>query len=199
LQLVRPDGNGRTNANRDGVYRVVQVPLSYTLGHLRRLIKFLFQPAKEKEMGGLYNFRNPAQHTSLPLHSKPLAPSSSKGKDPTLDLDPEPGHLFEVQKRIVVSRHGEIESGKTWVKASTVRDPYHYPGNGAERSLLNAEDGEDDIWQWEAEEDFKLSQLWAPGGDLEKGIIYVRLSASCTRWANLMFVISIMTLRPKFT
>ena len=127
-------------------------------------------------MGGSYNFRRAAQHASLSLHPRRPAPSSYKGKEPDLDSDPEPGHLFEVQKHIVISRPGEIKTGKTFVKASTTRDPYHYPGNGAECSLLDAENGEDETWRWEAEEDFKLSQLWAPGGDLEKGIIYVRLS-----------------------
>jgi hypothetical protein len=132
-------------------------------------------------MGGLYNFRRAARHSSISLRPRHPAPSASKGKEPALDFDPEPGHLFEVQKCVVMSRPGEIQSGKTWVKASTARDPYHYPGNGAEGSLLDAEDGEDESWQWEAEEDFKLSQLWSPGGDLEKGIVYVRLSAFYTR------------------
>ncbi|KAG2340311.1 hypothetical protein BDR05DRAFT_967081 [Suillus weaverae] len=169
FQLIRPGGDGRSYTNKDGVYRVVQVPLTYTLGHLRKLIKFVFQPAKESEMGGSYRFRRAARHASIPRHP---VPSSSKGKQPVPGFDPEPGHLFEVQKDIEISRSGEITSGRTTTKASTTRDPYHYPGNGSEGSLLDAEDGEDDIWRWEAEEDFQLSQLWAPGGDLEKGIIY---------------------------
>jgi hypothetical protein len=172
FQLIRPDGDGRSHTNKDGVYRVVQVPLTYTLGHLRKLIKFVFQPAKESEMGGSYRFRHAARHASIPLYTGHTVSSSSKGKQPASDFGPEPGHLFEVQKDIEISRSGEITSGKTTVKASTTRDPYHYPGNGSEGSLLDAEDGEDEVWQWEAEEDFKLSQLWAPGGDLEKGIIY---------------------------
>ncbi|KAG1845401.1 hypothetical protein C8R48DRAFT_444205 [Suillus tomentosus] len=172
FQLIRPDGDGRSHTNKDGVYRVVQVPLTYTLGHLRKLIKFVFQPAKESEMGGSYRFRRAARHASIPLHARHSVPSSSKGKQPVLCFDLEPGHLFEVQKDIEISRSGEIKSGMTTVKASATRDPYHYPGNGSEGSLLDAEDGEDDIWRWEAEEDFQLSQLWAPGGDIEKGIIY---------------------------
>ncbi|KAG2152598.1 uncharacterized protein EDB93DRAFT_1102927 [Suillus bovinus] len=172
FQLIRPDGDGRSHINKDGVYRVVQVPLNYTLGHLRKLIKFVFQPAKESEMGGSYHFRRTARHATIPRYARHPVPSSSKGKQPALDFDPEPGHLFEVQKDIEISRSGEITSGMTTVKASTARDPYHYPGNGSEGSLLDAEDGEDDIWRWEAEEDFQLLQLWAPGGDLEKGIIY---------------------------
>ncbi|KAG1727496.1 hypothetical protein EDB19DRAFT_1749935 [Suillus lakei] len=172
FQLIRPDGDGRSHTNKDGVYRVVQVPLTYTLGHLRKLIKFVFQPAKESEMGGSYRFRRAARHASIPLHARYPVPSSSKGKQPVPDFDPELGHLFEVQKDIEISRSGEITSGQTTAKASTMRDPYHYPGNGSEGSLFDAEDGEDDIWRWEAEEDFQLSQLWAPGGDIEKGIIY---------------------------
>lgn len=123
-------------------------------------------------MGGSYRFRRAARHASIPLHARHSVPSSSKGKQPALCFDLEPGHLFEVQKDIEISRSGEIKSGMTTVKASTTRDPYHYPGNGSEGSLLDAEDGEDDIWRWEAEEDFQLSQLWAPGGNIEKGIIY---------------------------
>lgn len=126
-------------------------------------------------MGGSYRFRRAARYASIPLRARHPATSSPKGKQPALGFDYEPGHLFEVQKDIEISRSGEITSGKTTLKASTARDPYHYPGNGSEGSLLDAEDGEDDIWRWEAEEDFQLSQLWAPGGDLEKGIIYVRL------------------------
>lgn len=126
-------------------------------------------------MGGSYRFRRAARHASIPLRARHPATSSSKGKQPALDFNHEPGHLFEVQKDIEISRSGEMTSGNTTVKASTARDPYHYPGNGSEGSLLDAEDGEDDIWRWEAEEDFQLSQLWAPGGDLEKGIIYVGL------------------------
>ncbi|KAG2139250.1 hypothetical protein DEU56DRAFT_324469 [Suillus clintonianus] len=170
FQLIRPDGDGRSHANKDGVYRVVQVPLTYTLGHLRKLIKFVFQPAKESEMGGSYHFRRAARHASIPWYAR--HPSSYKGKEPALDFDLEPGHLFEVQKDIEISRSGEIIRGMTTVKSSTLRDPYHYPGNGSEGSLLDAEDGEDDVWRWEAEEDFQLSQLWAPGGDIKKGIIY---------------------------
>jgi hypothetical protein len=196
FQLIRPDGDGRSHTNKDGVYRVVQVPLTYTLGHLRKLIKFVFQPAKESEMGGSYRFRRAARYASIPLRERHPATSSSKGKQPALGFDHEPGHLFEVQKDIEISRSGEITSGKTTLKASTARDPYHYPGNGSEGSLLDAEDGEDDIWRWEAEEDFQLSQLWAPGGDLEKGIIYVRLVFVCS-WTYLMFMNSIMTLRLK--
>lgn len=147
-------------------------------------------------MGGSYRFRRAARYASIPLRERHPATSSSKGKQPALGFDHEPGHLFEVQKDIEISRSGEITSGKTTLKASTARDPYHYPGNGSEGSLLDAEDGEDDIWRWEAEEDFQLSQLWAPGGDLEKGIIYVRLVFVCS-WTYLMFMNSIMTLRLK--
>ncbi|KAG1731082.1 uncharacterized protein EDB91DRAFT_1338665 [Suillus paluster] len=96
------------------------LPLTYTLGHLQKLIKFVFQPAKESEMGGSYNFRHATRHASLPLHARRPVPSSSKGKQPALDLDPEPGHLFEVQQDIEISRSGKKTSGKTLVKASTM-------------------------------------------------------------------------------
>ncbi|OJA10087.1 hypothetical protein AZE42_07286 [Rhizopogon vesiculosus] len=145
FQLVRPDSinDRRSHANNDGVYRVVQVPLNYTLGYLLKLIKFVFQLAKEKEMGGAYNFRRAIQYASLLLHSNRWVPSSSKGQNTALD----PGHLYEVQKDIVMLCLGEIKSGKIWVKASAARDPYHYAGNGVEACLLDTEDGEEETWQ----------------------------------------------------
>jgi hypothetical protein len=67
FQLIQLDGDGRSHTNKDGIYRVVQVPLTYTLSHLQKLIKFVFQPVKESEMGGSYHFQHTAQHASIPL------------------------------------------------------------------------------------------------------------------------------------
>jgi len=46
FQLMHFHADGR-DSKRDGVYRVVQVPLNYTLAHLRKLIAYDFDPARQ--------------------------------------------------------------------------------------------------------------------------------------------------------
>ncbi|KIK90652.1 hypothetical protein PAXRUDRAFT_831522 [Paxillus rubicundulus Ve08.2h10] len=163
LQLNHPRADGR-DLDRDGIYRIVQVPLNYTLAHLRKLIEYVFIPATDAELIESYKLRRPSRRTSRVV-------SSSKGKRPELPPDPV-GHLFEVQKRVVMGRPGEIKDAQTWVKASTVRDPYHYPGNESEDSLWLDDAHESEEWRWEAEEDFTLTKVWPKGGDLARGITY---------------------------
>jgi hypothetical protein len=150
FQFVRPGISPRLG----GVYRVVQVPLSYNFIHLRCLIAFLY--------GGGYV------------------------------LDGEDKHLFEVKKRAVTYNQtykpGQIRSGVTVAKLSSVRDPCRYRPEDDEDTLLDAnEKGEDDdseaecsedseeggSWIWAAEEDFTLGHAWPRGADLARGIIYV--------------------------
>ncbi|KIJ58157.1 hypothetical protein HYDPIDRAFT_44606 [Hydnomerulius pinastri MD-312] len=161
FQLVHPRADGR-NVDRDGVYRVVQVPLTYTLAHLRKVIEYVFDPASDSEIIEPYNLRRPSRRLSRGV-------ASNKGKQP--ELVPV-GHLFEVQKRVTMGRHGEIKEAQTWIKASTVRDPYHYPGNESEDSLWLEDEGEGSTWRWEAEEDLTLMKVWPKGGDLARGITY---------------------------
>lgn len=97
--------------------------------------------------------------------------SSSKGKQ--VELEGPVGHLFEVQRKVKMGSAGQIKDAQTLAKASTVRDPYHYPGNESEDSLWLDDDGAGEEWKWEAEEDFTLSKVWPKGGDLARGIVYV--------------------------
>ncbi|KAF9226199.1 hypothetical protein BS17DRAFT_776871 [Gyrodon lividus] len=163
LQFIHPRADGR-DVDRDGIYRIVQVPLNYTLAHMRKLIEYVFTPATDSEIIEPYKLRRPSRRTSR-------VASSSKGKQPELLPDPV-GHLFEVQKRIVMGHPGEIKDAQTWVKASTVRDPYHYPGNESDDSLWLDPGGKGEEWRWEAEEDFTLMKVWPKGGDLKRGITY---------------------------
>ncbi|KAF8223448.1 hypothetical protein L208DRAFT_1411828 [Tricholoma matsutake] len=154
FQLVRPGISPRLG----GVYRVVQVPLSYTFVHLRCLIAFLYG-------GGCV-------------------------------VDNEDRHLFEVVKRAAVYNQSykpcQIKSGVTVVKLSSVRDPCRYRPEGDEDALgdgdgdANVGEGDeseaertDDCeegkgWIWAEEEDFTLAHAWPRGGDISRGIIYVR-------------------------
>ena len=148
------------------MYRVVQVPLNYTLAHLRKLIAYVFDPAKKDEITAPYNLRRPPSRLSCTVPS-----TKGKGKESTAPTDLV-GHLFEVQKQVKVGQDGMIEEGLTWVKSSTTRDPYHYPANDLEGTLFL--DDESDQWRWEAEEDIQLAKVWPKGGDLSRAIVYVR-------------------------
>lgn len=163
FQLIHPRVDGR-HLDRDGIYRIVQVPLNYTLAHLRILVQYIFEPAKEEEIVEPYSLRRGSRRASA-------ASSVHKGKQAEL---PGPvGHLFDVQRKVKMGSPGQIKEAQTWVKASMVRDPYHYPGSDSGDSLWLDEDGAGEDWNWEPEEDFTLAKVWPKGGDLARGITYV--------------------------
>lgn len=163
FQFIHPRVDGR-EIDRDGIYRIIQVPLNYTLAHLRKLIKYVFDPATEAEIAEQYSLRRSSRRTSS---------ASSSGKGKQVELEDPVGHLFEIQRKIKMAGAGQIKEAQTLVKASTTRDPYHYPGNDSEDSLWLDDDGAGEEWKWEAEEDFTLSKVWPKGGDLARGICYV--------------------------
>jgi len=65
---------------------------------------------------------------------------------------------------------GQVKSGKTFVKLSSLRDPY-YSAKSIMDLVENAEsnvggigdDEGDDDWRWEAEEDFTVGHVWESG------------------------------------
>ncbi|KAF8552133.1 hypothetical protein OG21DRAFT_1511845 [Imleria badia] len=162
FQFIHPRVDGR-EIDRDGVYRIAQVPLNYTLAHLRKLIQYIFDPATDAEIVESHSLRRSSRRTSS-------VPSSSKGKK--VELEDPVGHLFEMERKIKMGYAGQIKTSQTWAKASTVRDPFHYPGNDSEDSLWLEDDGAGEEWKWQAEEDFTLSKVWPKGGDLARGIVY---------------------------
>jgi hypothetical protein len=159
FQFIR---DGAQRKDREGVYRIAQVPLNYTFRHLHKLLYFLFDG--------------------------PVAPSTTtnsvsakrKRKDGKQE---EFGHLFEAQKSVVVyslaHKPGQIKSGRTWAKLSSVRDPYRYREDEASERDDNDVDSDGDNkseiaeWKWEAEEDLTLAHVWPHGPDLSKAIVYV--------------------------
>lgn len=165
FQFVHPRVDGR-DIDKEGIYRIVQVPLNYTLAHIRKLIQYIFDPATDAEIVEPYSVRRTARRPSA-------VSSSSKGKQ--VELEDPVGHLFEIQRKVKMGCAGRIKSAQTWAKASTVRDPYHYPGNDSGDSLWLDDEGAGEEWKWEAEEDFTLSKVWPKGGDLARGMVYVSI------------------------
>ncbi|KAJ7731103.1 hypothetical protein DFH07DRAFT_847587 [Mycena maculata] len=139
----------------DGIYRVVQVPQSYTLVHLKSLLGFLF--------GGAYG--------QIP----PSAEEEEEG----------PAYIFEIKKRMALYsslyKPGQIKYGSTWAYSSSILDPYLYypdwdtdddPGEEARDSTPPMEEPVEDERKWTAEEDLTIAHVWPEGGDMTRGIIY---------------------------
>ncbi|KAF8801085.1 hypothetical protein BYT27DRAFT_7262312 [Phlegmacium glaucopus] len=148
-----------------GVYRIVQVPLNYTLVHLKCLIAFLFNTPSCYHRSGAINDPN---------------------DDHLFEV------ISKVTMYSPLYKPGQIRSGHTTVKLSNVRDPcrwrsqYGY-GNDSEEDELDdseedreevIEDGdgdsaeEQDDWKWEDEEDYTLGHVWPGGLDIHRGLIY---------------------------
>lgn len=176
MQLVVDGDTARRT--RGGVHRVVQIPNNYTFRHLHKLILFLF-----------------ASDIDTP---------SSKGKARATSTSTPTwgGHYFQVIKHVSLypeSKHPGVmkPDGHTYAKLSSVRDrklfrdlcdpsPSSAFNTTTEDASLPAmlededadanEDGERGEWTWEAEDDFTIGHVWPRGPEIDRGIIYVRLS-----------------------
>lgn len=144
----------------EGVYRIAQVPKSYTLLHLRYLISFLF------------------------------ASGSKRAKGYTHDDGGIPAHLFELKKKVELYsedyRVGVIKKGETYVRASNVSNPYTYKEdlvdlddddpfveeeNDAASGSSTPQDAHAE-WTWVSEEDLTIENVW-PELDQTRGIVFV--------------------------
>ncbi|KAJ7319107.1 hypothetical protein DFH08DRAFT_891550 [Mycena albidolilacea] len=147
---------GVSRENLEGIYRIVQVPQSYTLVHLRSLIGFLF--------GGAYGQIPPDDDDEdVPGHVFELKN----------DMSLYPSSI----------RPGQIMCGNTWTYSSNALDPYlYYPDwepedspedSPATKTPENIEEDVDDERKWTAEEDLTVAHVWIEGGDISRGVVYV--------------------------
>ncbi|KAK1221613.1 hypothetical protein PQX77_015579 [Marasmius sp. AFHP31] len=159
FQFIR-SGTGRGRG--DGVYRVVQVPLSYTLLHVRVLIAWLF--------GG---------QCGMPAEEEQGEEEGGKKRS----------HLFEIRKNVVMwaksYRPGTIKRSTVKIRLSSVGDPYR--GRREGRAGQHGDGEEEEEPRWEAEEDFTLEHVFNSPDDDEDdeddvtprmkpvGIVYVRI------------------------
>lgn len=181
FQLVRPN----TAEDGEGVYRIVQVPLNFTFRHLHKLLLFLFGAGNN----------NRGKPTTKPRRSTTRSQArDTKRKHSASSL--KTGHLFEVHDSMRMHkgplRPGQIKSARAWAKLSSVRDPLRYRRLDEEVNA-DAEDGEgegDDEWIWEAEEDFTLGHVWPEGGDLSRGVTYVRNPPICILYSLTDMIVS---------
>ncbi|KAG6877986.1 hypothetical protein C0993_001191 [Termitomyces sp. T159_Od127] len=153
FQFVRPGVSPRMG----GIYRVVQVPLSYTFVHLRRLIAFLYGGGIGEELEDRHLFEVKKKMMMHAITYKPgqikhgfTAVKLSTARDPcrykpegdenTVDDDSMQGEDKTVPSQVISDSE---ESGD-----------------------------EEPSWKWELEEEFTLGHVWSKGIDLSAGIIY---------------------------
>lgn len=168
-------------------FRIVQVPLNYSFRLLHELILFLFASDAALRVRRRRRVFSPSliPHQPPPRTRKPKAELEVFGESPVK----EEGHVFEVFDDVHVYalsyRPGVIKagSGKLYAKLSSARERRLFPASsdddeedgdvfGSTAMKLPTSEDEDE-WDWEAEDDFMLSNVWTDGIDLKKGIIYV--------------------------
>ncbi|KAI8986726.1 hypothetical protein BD414DRAFT_522414 [Trametes punicea] len=158
-------------------YRVVQVPLNYSFRLLHMLLLFLF--ASDAHL----RVRPRKGVSTRNMRKRVTELVSSDAND--VGKAPGEGHLFEVFEHVRVYpnvyRPGVIKAGtgKLYARLSSTRERKLFPDEqrattddedvfGGGGSAMDDEDG----WDWEAEDDFLLSNVWTDGPDLKKAIIY---------------------------
>jgi len=140
FQFFRP--NCPWKRDKEGICRIVQVPLTYNFTHLKYLIFYLFggqhgiPDQDDSEFGHLFQIRK-----NVEIFSPSYRP-------------------------------GTIKSSEPWIRLSSARDPYRYKKEWDYALHLDEKDDEegqdvsfnikeeDDGVKWEAEEDFTLAHIW---------------------------------------
>ncbi|KAG5650262.1 hypothetical protein H0H81_000132 [Sphagnurus paluster] len=158
FQLVRPNVSPRMG----GIYRIVQVPLSYTFVQLRCLIAFLF--------GGGYGDKSEDRHLfelkkKISLYAQTYKPGQIRTGFTTVRLstarDP-CRYRPEVEEDSLRDDNAGTQSrGATESNVEEDTDE----GEGED-------DGETSSWTWQLEEEYTLGHFWPRGGDLASGVIY---------------------------
>ncbi|KAI0659349.1 hypothetical protein C8Q70DRAFT_136265 [Cubamyces menziesii] len=187
---TRARKGSRRNPPTDPPYRIVQVPLNYSFRLLHMLVLFLF--ASDARL----RVRRRKGLTTRNMRARKSVLSSDSGKEE--EAPPEDGqyaqgegHLFEVLEDIRLYtntyRPGVIKTGtgRLYAKLSSSRERKLFPEEPRSRSSADDDvfggvsmsvgdpvDEDDEGWDWEAEDDFLLSNVWPDGPDLKKGIIY---------------------------
>jgi hypothetical protein len=145
---VRSKNPAAVEYARQGTYRIVQVPLSYTFRHLRALILFLFSC-------------DPAAPPHVPGHLFVVHRGISFGV---------PGEITRGRVRVKLSHARDpYYSSRSLADLIAAADAQ---GQGEE----DLEDEEEDAsWRWEGEDDFTIGHVWeVRSRDPKRGIIYVR-------------------------
>ncbi|KAI0634883.1 hypothetical protein C8Q77DRAFT_1072267 [Trametes polyzona] len=198
MQLVSTVGPPGTRSRRalpqEAPYRIVQVPLNFSFRLLHMLLLFLFASdarLRVRRKKRVVNRDLRARQSVTPSHNARSGLTKTGG---TEDRQHGDGHLFEVFEDIKLYansyRPGVIKagSGRLYVRLSSAREGKLFPDapsqskdedvfgttpEGEPSGDMNEKgDSDEDGWDWEAEDDFLLSNVWMDGPNLRKGVIY---------------------------
>ncbi|KAG6907814.1 hypothetical protein DXG01_007296 [Tephrocybe rancida] len=154
FQFIRPGVSPRMG----GIYRTVQVPLSYTFVHLRCLIAFLFGGGFGDEREDRHLFEVKKKMLMYAQTYKPgqikqgfTAFKLSTARDPCrYKPEVDEDNLFDDDLA-----RGKVEADLPQVVSDS-----------------DESENEGPTWKWELEEEFTIGHAWSKGPDLAAGIIY---------------------------
>ncbi|KAG6895771.1 hypothetical protein C0992_012687 [Termitomyces sp. T32_za158] len=153
FQFVRPGVSPRMG----GIYRVVQVPLSYTFVHLRCLIAFLYGGGFSEERKDRHLFE---VKKKMMMHA----------------ITYKPGQIKQGFTAVKLSTARDPCRYKLEGDENTLDDDFIQAEDKAAPSQVvsdSEESGDEEpTWQWELEEEYTLGHVWPKGIDLGAGIIY---------------------------
>lgn len=154
FQFVRPDVSPRMG----GIYRVVQVPLSYTFVHLRCLIAFLY--------GGGFGEAREDRHLfevkkKMMMYAMTYKPGQIKHGFTAVKLS-------TARDPCRYKPDGDEDTLDEFMQAEDKAEPSQVISDSEESG------DEEPTWRWELEEEFTLGHVWSKGIELGAGIIYVR-------------------------
>ncbi|KAG8889538.1 hypothetical protein FRB99_003977 [Tulasnella sp. 403] len=155
----------RLTLKRANVWRVVQVPTTFTFTHLSQLILFFF--------GWSAASTSTTSSPHDPSTTTPASPSSTTSAPPTPSPPPKRHHSWRLVRDVIRSpegtrRQGEIQSSREWVRL--------YPANRVQRERETKLDDAFDVSsvRIDDEEDWTIAKLWGPGGVFtERGAVYI--------------------------
>ena len=158
FQLVRRG----VGPKQGGVYRVVQVPQSYTFTHLRCLISFLF---------GVRSHGGGPEDEHLFEIKKKVALYSARHKPGQIKAGKTWAKLSSVQD--------PCRWRSMYERDALEDDEEDEEVDENEETEVELEGDEGGEWKWEDEEVFTVAHAWPEGVDTERGIIYVRYLLPC--------------------
>lgn len=160
FQFIR---SGLASPRQGGVYRIVQVPLSYTFTHLRCLIAWLFGglPGQESADEHLFEVKKDAS-----VYSHLYKPGQVKSGQTWVKLS---SSQNPYGYRTDYFNDDEEDPEEEDQLSSDTKQDVKKDGEESE----DCEDEELEDWKWEDEEEFTVGHAWPKGPDLERAIVYV--------------------------
>lgn len=141
--------------DKEGIYRVVQVPKSYSFRHLRCLIAFLFGGQTQTELENL-------SIAHLFEVKKEIRMVSSKYMVGKIKSGETCVRLSATTDPYLYKEEWDVEN--------------IFDGEDNQSDTEKSEAGDEPKWRWEGEDEFSVNNVWQAASDVDWGIVYVSLT-----------------------